>query len=104
MKLSPLLLDYLPSHLGRSSNGEPGGLGVGIKFGQWERRVLGGARLVAWACRSQLGGAAFGLGIFFGSVYFVIWYFCYKQFLCNLYTLVEVPFFYWATENMSFLQ
>jgi hypothetical protein len=32
-----------------------GGLGGGIKSGWWERRVLGGARWAAWACRSRLG-------------------------------------------------
>jgi hypothetical protein len=98
-----------------------GRLGEGIESGRWEQRVLGGARWATWACRSQLGRAAslprrweiLGGWVEWRLVWverrlvfllnFKIWCFCYKQFLCNFYTLAKVSFFYWVIENMCFL-
>jgi hypothetical protein len=45
---------FSDSSAGVTMNQVGGGLDMGIKSGRWERRMLGGARWAAWACRSRL--------------------------------------------------
>jgi hypothetical protein len=72
------------------------------------RELIGGG--VAGGC-DEGGGVLIGGRVdrskksltFLSSLKLKIWCFCCKQFLCNFYTLIEVSFFYWVVENISFL-